>query len=216
MPPRAVSDEDISDWLTPTQALSILTAMLGSGSAAELAKETLLGRLQGNDARAIAARTTWENKDKADSYTVITPISAQEWRTLRPGDLYSFWRTGDLVYLYRVYGHDFTKLRHFDVRFHPDDVRAIVANQAPTTTPAEPEPRPTSNRGGRPAKGFWDDFWIDICRQIYEGDLKPKRQADLERAMHEWVTNHGHDVGETTIKAAAKKLFAAWGLGSKT
>ncbi|MBV8450889.1 MAG: hypothetical protein JOZ29_01270 [Deltaproteobacteria bacterium] len=91
---------------------------------------------------------------------------------------------------------------------------------AAVATAATDSPLPTANtanKGGRPRKEWWDDFWIEICRQIWMGDLQPKTQAELERAMFEWVENHRNaEVGETTVKAAAKKLFKAWGLGSKT
>ena len=95
-----------------------------------------------------------------------------------------------------------------------------AANQADREISAEelaswwtPPPPTQVNKGGRPAKDWWDDFWIDICGKIYEGDLKPQRQADLEKAMLDWATNHGHELSEATARKAAKKLFSAWKLG---
>lgn len=112
----------------------------------------------------------------------------------------------------------------FGVRLNPADVRDSLPAPRPTPKPMwvkKPEPEkpapilPDLGKGGRPRKEWWDDFWIEICRQIYDNELNPKTQADLERAMFEWVENQGFDVGETTIKAAAKKLFKAWKLGVK-
>jgi hypothetical protein len=70
---------------------------------------------------------------------------------------------------------------------------------------------PSVPKGGRPKADWWDDLWVEICRQIYEGELIPKRQADIERAMLEWVTNRGEDVGATTIRPRASKLWKAIG-----
>ena len=104
------------------------------------------------------------------------------------------------------------------MRFEPDAVRTIAAPAAkakkeilgsPTNQKAAASPEA---KGGRPPKEFWDDFWIEICGKIYEGDLKPKTEAELKRAMHEWVVNNGHEAGETVIKIAARKLFKAWKL----
>jgi hypothetical protein len=105
--------------------------------------------------------------------------------------------------------------RHFNVRFDPAAVRAIVA---PHQVDAQIKPRPEevapANKGGAPRKEWWDDFWIEICRKIYDNELKNiQKQADIERAMHDWVSVQGFDVGETTIKNAARKLFKAWKLG---
>ena len=123
--------------------------------------------------------------------------------------------SGDLTYrLATSTGLDYY-IRHYDVRFEPDAVRAIIGN---ATSPKQTPPDSTGgrNQGGAPPKAWWDDFWIEICGRIYDGDLKPEKQADLERAMHDWAVQHGHDVGETTIKNAAWKLFKAWNMGSRT
>jgi hypothetical protein len=66
-----------------------------------------------------------------------------------------------------------------------------------------------ANKGGRPRKEFWDDLLIAIFAQIYEGALTPKSQADLENAMLDWASAHGHQLGETSVKGPARKLFAA-------
>ena len=134
------------------------------------------------------------------------------------GETDIFWSTGDLTYNI-IDRYERVDYRQFDVRFEPDAVRDIVASAAktkhenPGSTANKSEAAAPEAKGGRPRKEFWDNFWIEICRQIYEGDLKPKSQAELERAMHEWVGNNGYDAGETVIKGAARKLFKAWKLG---
>jgi hypothetical protein len=65
--------------------------------------------------------------------------------------------------------------------------------------------------GGRPSKVFWDDLWAEIAKQLYVGDLKPDRQADIERAMHDWITANGYSSGETQVRERARKLFILLG-----
>ncbi len=79
----------------------------------------------------------------------------------------------------------------------PHDVQ-----RAPATAPA-------SKSGGRPPKEFWDDLWCAVWGKAFHGDLQPKRQADVERAMLEWAVINGHDVSESTVKPLARKMFAA-------
>jgi hypothetical protein len=50
---------------------------------------------------------------------------------------------------------------------------------------------------------------IEMCRQLFEGELIPKTQADIERAMHQWISDNGHAAGDTTVRERASKLWRA-------
>jgi hypothetical protein len=63
--------------------------------------------------------------------------------------------------------------------------------------------------GGRPTKPFWDQLWASVAAQLYNGDLKPTRQADIERAMHDWLALCDENAGETAVRAKAKLLWTA-------
>lgn len=65
-----------------------------------------------------------------------------------------------------------------------------------------------SNLGGRPRKEYWDDLWNAVWGQVYRGELQPKRQADLERAMLDWAVANSHELSESTVKPLARKMFA--------
>src|SRR3954465_5180222 len=71
--------------------------------------------------------------------------------------------------------------------------------------------RPTLDKtpGGRPPASFWDDLWFSVWGQIYRGDLRPKIQADVEKAMLDWASAHGHEPSHSTIRSRARKLFQA-------
>ena len=104
-------------------------------------------------------------------------------------------------------------LLHSDI-FRDPEVAELMERVA--TLEAELASKPTSalidldalpNKGGRPRAEFWDDLVIEMVRRIYEGDLKPKSQADLVRAMQDWVSEHGYAGGLTQIKPVAAKIF---------
>lgn len=61
---------------------------------------------------------------------------------------------------------------------------------------------------GRLPAEWWDDLWVEMCRQIYLGELLPRSQADIVRAMLVWLETKGIDVSEATLKPRARKLFA--------
>lgn len=48
-----------------------------------------------------------------------------------------------------------------------------------------------------------------MARQLHAGDLIPKKQVDIENAMNDWASKHGHDVSDNLFRPAARKLFAA-------
>jgi hypothetical protein len=217
--PSNVTPEDIAaSWLTPIEACAYAARIVGTEGASNAIWQLLkAGMIQA------AAVTSSMTKEGFSPHPKTEPslIPPGLWRhfsdsgsDLWNGGYARFWMADRR-------GGAATVFQYFQIRFNPADVR----NNLPPLPAPTPEPAPATptvanevapqSKGGRPRKDWWDDFWIDICGQIYEGTLKPNSQADLQRAMHEWVGNHGHDAGETTIKTAARKLFKAWKLGIK-
>lgn len=92
-----------------------------------------------------------------------------------------------------------------DVHFLKDSLGALLP-ALPAATSTQPISR---NPGGRPPAAFSDELMCAIWALIYQGDLKPKNQADIERAMLDWATHGGHDLGVTTAREKARKVFAA-------
>ena len=66
---------------------------------------------------------------------------------------------------------------------------------------------PKLPKGGRPPAEFWDQMWAAIATALYAGELQPKSQADLQRAMSEWIENNGYSAAESTVKARARRLW---------
>jgi hypothetical protein len=65
------------------------------------------------------------------------------------------------------------------------------------------------NPGGRPTAEWWDDLWCHVMAQIYAGVLTPNSQAKIEKAMHSWANDHGHEPAVSTIRLRARKLYRA-------
>jgi len=74
------------------------------------------------------------------------------------------------------------------------------------TEPADVPPT-QAKKGGRPPAEFWDDMWASIAASLYDGGLAPKSQADIERAMTEWIEGRGHNAAVSTIRARARRLW---------
>ena len=66
----------------------------------------------------------------------------------------------------------------------------------------------SKNQGGRPPAPFADDLMCAIWGLIHQGDLKPKNQADIERAMLDWAVRNDHGLGLTAARGKARKVYA--------
>lgn len=96
------------------------------------------------------------------------------------------------------------------VRFEPDPILSFCLRAGTSSTSSsEPATKALSSKGGRPPKAFWEQLWPAIAAQLYVGDLQPKKQADIEKAMNEWLTANNHDAGESTVRRAARALWQA-------
>jgi hypothetical protein len=101
--------------------------------------------------------------------------------------------------------------------FDPVGVRELFPTgtaSAPTATQTEQAGAPLSsrspaNKGGRPRKEWWDSLWVEMARQLYAGDLQPKKQADIEKSMADWVSAQGQEASVRIIRDAARKLWNA-------
>jgi hypothetical protein len=85
-----------------------------------------------------------------------------------------------------------------------------VPQARPMLTPARapsPDASNQRNRGGKPLADHWDQMWAAIAVMLYLGDLKPKTQADIERAMKDWLSAHEFDAGDTAVRGRARKLW---------
>jgi hypothetical protein len=99
------------------------------------------------------------------------------------------------------------RARAFGVTFLRADVEKMLPPAPTVATPALIAPN--RSKGGRPRADWSEDLWVEIARQLYVGDLKPKTAADIERAMHQWLISQGKSAGESTIRDRARLLWRA-------
>jgi hypothetical protein len=94
------------------------------------------------------------------------------------------------------------ELRRFE--FAADRLPSAVQTAVP---PSDASAHAPVNRGGKPMAAHWDDLWSEICARLYNGDLKPNTQADIEAAMSDWAALQDVSVGATAIKERARRLW---------
>ena len=68
---------------------------------------------------------------------------------------------------------------------------------------------PIKNAGGRPPAAFADDLMCAVWASIYRGDFMPARQADIEKALKTWAVDQGHELGDTSARDKARKIWNA-------
>ena len=119
--------------MTLRQASEVNGRVYGSLNRISIARHTILQRLLGQRVRAIDDNSTWD--DPHEPFTMRTPIVGNDWKDVSGID--SFWVNGDLIVQYYK-GYEKRIVRHFDVRFHLDDIRSIVGNQSPIQAPDDP------------------------------------------------------------------------------
>ena len=82
---------------------------------------------------------------------------------------------------------------------NPAGVEPSVLENGERTSPAK--------IGGRPPAVFWDDLWAAIAVALYVGELIPKTQADIERAMADWLEVNKKSAAPSTVRARARRLW---------
>jgi hypothetical protein len=224
--PTVVARDDFANWLTPQQALLHARSVLGYEPEKPI-RELLIGGI----IKTVALKTSTASPPNAEPHIteVPEPIPARYWGHLTDSTMSEFWQTGIARFYFspeRKRVTYATIVRCFDVRLHPTDVetsfpmsRKIVPARPPAReTSTSPSPTPASpNKGGRPPKFWWQDFWVEMCCRIYEGEIQPTAtQAAILAQMQQWVSDHDYEAGDTVLKEAAQKPSRALKSRSET
>jgi hypothetical protein len=177
----------------------------------ETAIVQLRRELEAGRVTAISHEGIWRNGEESGrAHYLVVPTWAWPLHDLKPSD--DFWDTGFLERGFPKLSPTFNVrdgIKFYDVRFHPS---GLAAQGMPTLDePASASSKEvfTPSKGGRPAKPWWDDLWVEINRQIYVGELQPDRQSNIEKAMLDWAETHGGTLSEASARVAARKLFRA-------
>ena len=211
------TNEQFCNWFTPDDAVEGLTGRLEDGPK----KRWLLERLRAGAIIGVARQS--QARGMTSSFTRVPP---RAWEFLDDDDP-QFWEFGDVSVIIQHPSQPTGRggqtsptahrERYLEVRFHPDDFSGghrprVVPPPTDTADPAreEGQQQAITNKGGRPAKPFWEDLLVEMFDQLWHGRLMPQTQADIEKAMDSWLIANGHEASERSIRERAKKLWKAW------
>jgi hypothetical protein len=113
------------------------------------------------------------------------------------------WGTGD----FETWIDRRIHMRALGVSFHLGDLRKAFPEAFKPDPAAVLSPEISSGKSGRLPAEWWDDLWIEMCRSLYLGDLQPQKQADIEKAMSEWIASKGQSAAISTVRSRARKLW---------
>jgi hypothetical protein len=185
------------DWIQAAEAAQLLKPVFNS---AYMAQMTICKRAHNGLIRARAERFIAGKKESSDF-----EIPKGFWWAEGNKALHQNWPIGDFDTWVEM-GN--LHLQAFGVSFFRTDIEKMIP--ADILAPSEPGSAPAApSVGGRPSADWCDDLWIEICRQLYAGDLKPMKQADIENAMLQWLSNRGETPSFSTIRPLARKLWTA-------
>lgn len=230
-------DEFNNDWSTADDVLGLLVDIIEPRHK----MRWLMERLKAGIILGVARTGPSPATGKTDKLVPIARSAWESWGTTGDSHFWETNGQNAIFEVYgntRLYGGA-TRLRFFDVRFDPQSLSGNSPRAAPLepeiaapTAPAEMTglngPRlqnrgkaapsdapqavePDRRRIGRPTKEYWEPLLVEMMRQIWAGDLKPRRQADVQHAMAEWIVEQGHPEPKLTqLKARARLIFQVY------
>jgi hypothetical protein len=140
MPTELRVSRNYPGWITPAEAVKILEPSFGTNSNSYLAKDALLERLRGGKLIAMAGDTNVSDdrgKDQADPFF---EIPKSHWVHVDTNS--TLWTTSSVTFE-QMEGSGFylrrITVRLYDVRFPPDQVRAMLPLEV--VAPAAAPPR---------------------------------------------------------------------------
>ena len=188
------------EWISAAEALKLISSAFDSSQAPRvISSRAAFGLIA-----ARATRLMLHNHAVNDA-----DVPFQLWGAAAEGALRQDWIAGDFETWIDEKVPGGTQLYHvraFGVSFSRDGVEALIA---PALASRDVPAKTGISSGGRPAAAWWDDLWVEIAREIYVGDLKPTKQADIESAMMAWASARGFDAAHSTIRSRARKLWTA-------
>jgi hypothetical protein len=186
--------ESKEEWIKAAEAVRLLKPAFGTYNA----RMTICKRAHSGMLRSRAQRLMVDGKKRDDF-----EIPKEFWWAEGHHALEQNWAAGD----FETWVHNGKRhLEAFGVSFLRGEIEKLIPNVPASSAPM---PRAAAAPGGRPAAEWWDDLWIEICRQLYGGELIPKKQADIEKAMTDWLANRDEHPSGSTIRRRARKLWHA-------
>ncbi len=193
---RAEKMESKEEWIAASEAVQLLKPMFDTTYEAQM---TICKRAYSGMVRARAQRFLMDGRKRDDF-----EIPKEFWWAKGHQALNQNWTAGDFDTWIDNGSHH---LEAFGVSFLRADIdRMIPASPSMAQAPAAEAAARAVHSGRKPAD-WWEDCLLDVAFQHFRGDLKPKTQADVVRAMQAWITEHGCEAADSTVKLRARKLW---------
>jgi hypothetical protein len=207
---RAEKMESKEGWVSAGEAARLLKSSLGSEMTAQmsLCKRAHAGLVRSHAQRLTIAGAPRDNVELPTFFWWAEGHAAlrQNWRT---GD-FDTWVKGDNLPRELRQSASEIHFEAFGVSFLRADVEKLIPRDAvPRPSPPASSHVTAQPPGGRPPADWWEDCLIDLCFNHFRGDLQPKTQAEIVRAMQDWIETRGYDAADSTIKIRARKLMDA-------
>jgi hypothetical protein len=193
---RAEKVESKEEWASAAEAIQLLKLVFDSTYEAQM---IICKRAHNGMIRARAQRFLLDGR-KRDNFE----IPKEFWWAEGHQALNQNWTAGDFDTWIDNGSHH---LEAFGVSFLRADIDTMIPASASTTQMPAAQAAASPTPGGRKPADWWEDCLLEVAFQHFRGDLKPKAQADIARAMHAWITEHGFRAADSTVKIRARKLW---------
>ena len=190
------SAQERQNWIPAAEAAALLKPVFNSGF---IAQKTICTRAYAGLVRARAQTFVVDNRKTISEYE----IPKEFWWAKGEAALHQNWPSGD----FDTWIDHKMHLEAFGVSFWRADIEKIIPPDQ--LSPAVAGSVQAAAVGGRPPADWWEDLIIDICFRHFRGELKPKTQADVARAMQAWMTERGHEAADSTVRVRARKVWNA-------
>jgi hypothetical protein len=224
-PLDTITADEFSRWLPPADALEAIKPVMDFHTGCPAIVNLLRHGVIRAAGRRYYRRELGRDRDRGEFIVIPEIYWEAEWATNWKSQ---FWFSGQVEF--QPYPTDRTGSRSIygfiGIRFEP----TLVGELCPTPAPAAPTlsraqleavvidtlardgarklaEQPPRHPGGRPALPFWEDAILAVAATIHLGDFKPESQADVARALADWISDHDHDAGDTAIKERARKIW---------
>lgn len=120
------------------------------------------------------------------------------------------WASGDFTAQVQQNGSE-NEWRALGVSFERAGIEAMVPSKASAHVSLHPEVAEVrSNRGGRSPDAVWEEVMVELARQLFAGDLIPKRLADVEKAIADFLVVKEVSMSESTIREHARPFWTMY------
>jgi hypothetical protein len=174
---RVITPAEFEQWLTPGQALKMLSEAHRDPIAVI---DGILGRLKAGHLIAASEHSVHEaTGERAETRKALSLIDHDDWQEFERSSV--FWQIGDGSFVHHNrWSGARTTTSHFNIRFDPAGVRAMLPPTA--NTPAS-DSEPELESKGPPVSTAHLKAWYSLYMSIYGGTIEDKEVFAVKSAQ---------------------------------